>query len=434
MVFVNGLRSGTTRRGGIIVIFALILVVLFGILAIVIDCGNLMAENRRSQAVADASSMAAACELTYNYGFTSGLDPQGTARSSALATAASLGYANDGINSTVVVNIPPTSGDYSGIAGYVEVIATRSQNRAFGLIFGSAPTAVTSRSVARGQWQPVAYGLLALEPTLPASLAVAANSSVLVTNASVIVDSSSLLSTAVALNGSLTTTNFNMTGGYLPLLNGPIIANVQTGCVPTPDPLAYLSPPDPSSLINRQSTLLTITGSQSTTLQPGRYTGGIRIAGSANVVLSPGLYYMAGGGFTVAAAANVSGDGVTIVNAPILPTDAISIAATGNLKITPPTSGLYQGISIMQPPELVSLPLGLNPTMVLGANSLLGGTFSIGGTVYAPQSIVAITVNGSARVGSQVICRMATLAGNGQLQICWDQNTGRTPVPVKLVE
>ena len=378
--------------------------------------------------------MAAACDLTYQFGFNSGLDPRGTAMACALATASIQGYANDGINSTVVINIPPVSGDHIGIAGYVEVIASYKQNRAFSLMFGSSPNTVTSRSVARGQWQPVGYGLIALEPSLPASLSVAANCSVQVTNASIVVDSSSGLSTLVALNGSITTTQFTMTGGYLPLLNGPINASVQTGAPVTPDPFAYLSPPDPATLTTQQSYLLSIAGNQTITLQPGRYVGGIKIAGSASVTMAPGLYYMAGGGFTVAASANLSGDGVTIVNAPNLPTDAISIVATGNVRISPPTTGLYQGISIMQAPENLNLPLGINPTVVLGANSLLGGTFSIGGTVYAPQSILAITVNGQARVGSQVICRMAALAGNGQLQICWDQNTGRTPIPVKLVE
>jgi hypothetical protein len=143
---------------------------------------------------------------------------------------------------------------------------------------------------------------------------------------------------------------------------------------------------------------------------------------------------MAGGGFTVAAAGSVQGVSVMIVNAPILPTDAITIAATGKLQITPPSLGLYQGISIMQPPELVNLPLGLNPTLTITANSLLGGTFALGGTIYAPQSILALAANGTAKVGSQVICRMAAIAGNGNLKIDWDGNTALAPLPVKLVE
>jgi hypothetical protein len=143
---------------------------------------------------------------------------------------------------------------------------------------------------------------------------------------------------------------------------------------------------------------------------------------------------MAGGGFTVAGTGSVTGNGVTIVNAPILPTDAISIAASGSFNLTPPTTGLYAGITIMQPPELINLPLNLNPTLTIAANSLLDGSFSIGGTIYAPDSIMAIAANANAKIGSQVICRMAAFAGNGNTQINWDSNTARQPMPVKLVE
>ena len=212
------------------------------VLAISLECGGLLVERRHAQAIADSSAMAAACDLTYNFGFNNGLDPQGSARASALATAATLGYANDGTSTTVTVNIPPLSGDHAGVPGYAEVIATYSQPRSFSSLFGTSASSVSARSIARGQWQTTAIGLLALEPYLPASLTIALNSTVQVPNASVVVDSSSFLSTAVALNGSLTTPTFNMTGGYLALLNGSINAKIQTGVAPTPRPFELSLP------------------------------------------------------------------------------------------------------------------------------------------------------------------------------------------------
>jgi hypothetical protein len=413
----------------VLLISAAVLVALVGLMALTLECGSLMAERRHAQAIADAAAMAAACDLTYNYGFNAGLDTQGTASTSALATAASSGYTNDGTTSTVTVNIPPQSGDYVGQAGYAEVIVVHNQSRGLSGVFGSSSLSVTARSVARGNWQPFPIAFLALEPFLPASLTVAANGKLQVVNGSVIIDSSSFLSTAVALNASLTAPVVNLSGGELALLNGPINATTNYGVPPTADPLSYLSPPDPTTLPVQRSSLLDLELNQSTTLQPGVYYGGIRIAGTASVTLSPGIYYMAGGGFTVAASASVQGTGVTIVNAPILPTDA-----TGRFTITPPTSGLYAGISIMQPPELINLPLNLNPPLTIAANSLLAGSFSLGGTIYAPDSIMAIAANANAKIGSQVICRMAAIAGNGNLQIDWDSNTARQPMPVKLVE
>ena len=288
--------------------------------------------------------------------------------------------------------------------------------------------------MARGQWQTYPIALLALEPVLPSALAVALNANLNVANGVVDIDSASPISTVVALNAGITAPTINLTGNALTLLNGPMNATINTGVAPTADPLAYLDPPDPSSLTLQRSSLLSLSGTQTLALQPGLYRGGIRIAGSARVTMAPGIYYMSGGGFTVAAAGSVTGIGVMIVNAPILPTDAISIAATGSVQLSPPTTGLYAGITIMQPPELISLPLGINPTVTITANSLFGSTFSVSGTIYVPNSILALAANGSSQLGSQVICRMATIAGNGNVQINWDVNTSRTPLPVRLVE
>ena len=427
-------RRSRRRRGSILLLAAVSMVALVGLMALTLECGSLMAERRRAQAIADASAFAAACDLTYNYGFNAGLDPAGTGKASALATAAASGYGNDGSTSTVTVNIPPQSGSYAGQAGYAEVLVLYNQTRAFSSLFGAGPLPVTARAVARGRWGTFATAFLALEPALPASLTVALNAGLTITNGTAVVDSNSLLSTVVALNARINVPTLNVTGNALGLLNGQVNGTMTTGVVPMDDPLAYLQPPNPSSLSVQRSTLLSVSGTQTLSLQPGIYYGGIRIAGSASVTMAPGTYYMAGGGFTVAAAGSVVGLGVTIINAPILPTDAITIAATGNVRITPPTSGLYQGISIMQPPELVSLPLSLNPTLTITANSLLGGSFSIAGTIYAPASIMALAANGNAQVGSQVIARMAAIAGNGAVNINWGQNTALTPYPVKLVE
>ena len=422
------------RRGAILVVAAVVIVALIGMMALTLECGSLMVERRRAQSIADAAAMAAACDLTYNYGFNLGTDPQGTAVASALMTAADAGYANDGVTSTVTVNIPPKAGDSVGKAGYVEVLVSHNQARGFSAIFGDGTLSVGARSVARGQWQTYPIAFLALEPVLPAALAVALNSNLAVVNGDVDVDSVSPLSTAIALNARISAPTVNLTGNALTMLNGSITATVNSGVLPTADPLAYLDPPDPTMLVLQRNFPLSLSGTQTLALQPGLYRGGIQIAGSARVTMAPGIYYMQGGGFTLAASGSLTGTGVTIVNAPVLPTDAISIAASGTVQLSPPTAGLYAGITIMQPPELVSLPLGINPTVTVAANSLFGSSFSVSGTIYTPNSVLALAANGTSRLGSQVICRTATIAGNGSVQINWDQNTSRTPLPVKLVE
>src|SRR5260370_10787793 len=127
----------TQRRGAVIPIVALCLLTLLGILAIALDGGILLSERRHAQAVADAAALAAACSLYQNYAADKGLDPNGTAAKNALAYAAAGGYSNDGTQSPVTSNIPPTSGDYVGKARYADVVVQFNQPRYFSGIFGS---------------------------------------------------------------------------------------------------------------------------------------------------------------------------------------------------------------------------------------------------------------------------------------------------------
>src|SRR5438552_2242720 len=142
MRFTWSLRN--ERRHGIVAVFvAVCLTALVGVVAIAIDGGMLYDQLRKGRSVADASAMAAASDLFQNYPTNQGTDPGGTALAAALAVAAANGYANDGVNSTVTVNIPPTSGIYAGKAGYVEVIVTYNVQRGFSRIWSSANIPVT---------------------------------------------------------------------------------------------------------------------------------------------------------------------------------------------------------------------------------------------------------------------------------------------------
>jgi uncharacterized membrane protein len=146
----------------ITVLLALLLIVCLGILAIALDGGMMMEDQRVVQAAADAAALAAATDLFVNYNTNQGLDPDGTARKSALTTAAANGF--DTSNSTITVNIPPSSGPFAqNPYGYAEVIITYNQQPYFSKIWGVANLAVTARSVARGQWLPTNnFGTLAL--------------------------------------------------------------------------------------------------------------------------------------------------------------------------------------------------------------------------------------------------------------------------------
>ena len=336
--------------------------VLMAMLAVVADGGLLLAERRHAQATADAAALAAASDLYENWYTNFGLDPGGTAKSSAMGVALANGYTNDGTTSTVKVNIPPSSSvNFNGKAGYAEVIVTWNQQRFFSGIFGSGAIAVSARAVARGVVQPSQPAVLLLSPS--------ASSALTVTGGSVVVDS--------------------------------------TAANPTADPLSYIPQPTTTSLTTQSSIPLSVSGGL-TTLSPGVYKGGISISGSATVTLQsgpmPAVYYMQGGGFSVSENGNVTGNGVMIYN------DAsggsLSISSNGSVTLSPMTTGAYFGITLFQARTATA------PVSISG-----NGTTNISGTIYAANAPLSLSSNGYI-LGSQYIAS----TGNGSLTVDYDQS------------
>lgn len=406
------------RRGGMIAVqVALCLTALLAVAAIALDVGILSTEQRHGQAAADAAALAGAIDLFTNYAANNGTDPKGTAKASALSTAAANGYNNDGVTSVVTVNIPPKSGQFVGASGYVEVIVQYNQRRGFSNLFGSGPVPVKARAVARGKWTPFSSSILLLDPTSSGALSGVGKGSITVTGGSIVVDSNS--PTGGMLNGysivSAPEINFSGVPGWSTSGNASFVGTIQSGQSPTPDPLAYLPPPDPNSLPIQSNSSLSYTGVNIVTLNPGVYKGGISIGGQTVVTLNPGIYYMDGGGFSFSGQGSLIGNGVMIYNAPGSSGGAISLTGNGLVNITPMTTGPYQGISIFQDRN------SNVPVQVSG-----NGATAITGTFYAADATLNITGNGAADViGSQYISYDLSLSGSGSINVNWSGGTAR---------
>jgi len=277
-------HSQRPRRGTVAVLAALCMIGVLGFAALSLDAAVLHQDRRAAQSAADSAALAAAGNLFANWRTNKGQDPAGTAANEALAAAAANGFTNDGVNSTVTVNIPPLSGDHVGQAGYVEVIVQQFQQRAFSAVWGSDRVTVTARSVARGMWVPHNNGILVLDPTSSGSLSSNGGSNV-TTNAKVIVDSSSASATVVTGGGVLAAPEFDITGipGTSTSGGGTINGTIQDGQVPTPDPLAYLPEPDPSTMTVQSTKTVKLQNQGSLSLQPGVYQGGIQVTGEPDV-------------------------------------------------------------------------------------------------------------------------------------------------------
>ena len=152
-------RRQLPRRGVVMVLFALLLIMLLGLVGLVVDGGFLLATHRQVQNAADAAALAAA------------LDKQrGRSDSNALNTANTFLQTYNGLpNAPALVanttfNIPPQTGPYAGDARYVEVIATAPVQTLFIHVLGINRTNnVTARAVAGYESVAAGEGVMVLD-------------------------------------------------------------------------------------------------------------------------------------------------------------------------------------------------------------------------------------------------------------------------------
>jgi len=112
-----------------------------------------------------------------------------------------------------------------------------------------------------------------------------------------------------------------------------------------------------------------------------------------------------------------------LFNSPKSNSDTVSITGTGSVTITPPTTGLYQGMSLFQERSATT------DIKVAG-----NGNFNVTGTFYAANALVKVAGNGDTSVGSQYISRFLEINGNGALNINYDPNQAMPRRILGLVE
>lgn len=397
------------------------LVPLLCVAAFAIDGGLLMDAHQRVQVAADASALAAAADLYQNYPTNSGKDTGGTALASAVDSAIANGFTSS--NSTITVNMPPTTGSFIGKDGFVEVVIQFNQARGFSAVMGSGTIPVAARAVARGLWTTFGNGIIVLAPTGNGTLIDSGSGSVTVNGGNIVVDSNGVDAAEVTGSGSIKAAAFVITGvpGDLTTGSGRFIGGINSGATPTVDPLNYLNaPPSPTPTNSRFS----LNGSSSVTINPGVYVGGISVSGSGSLTLNPGIYIMQGGGFSVSGSGSVTGNGVMLYNAPQTLSDTINLTGSGSVTLTPPSSGSYRGITIFQ-----------DRTATAPVNIRGSGSMNITGTLYAPHATMNIQGSGGVGpIGSQYISYNLNVSGSGNLVVSWNSTgTSRTRT-IGLVE
>ncbi len=247
-----------------------------------------------------------------------------------------------------------------------------------------------------------------LNTSAPSALKLVGSSKLLGTNCDLQVNSNS--AQAVALSGSATIkTVKNCFVGGVKESGNPKITPDPTPCTPENDPFATKPKPTVGTCTH---TNLNIAQSQTVTLNPGVYCGGITVAGSAKVTLTPGVYILKDGPFEVKGSGKVTGTGGVAMF--MTGKDAgFDFAGSAQVTLVAPSAGVLAGFTLYVDPSLVGgLPL---ETSKLAGSASLAAT----GIVYTPGQELSLV--GSAKVApttsTTVVASTIDLAGSATLNL-----------------
>lgn len=316
--------SSTTERsrGQALAVFTISLTAVAAAAALAFDGGQLMLERRDQQNAADAAAIAASRYV---------LTDTTAATAAAVNVASANGYTHGAGSQSVVVNIPPASGPFANVPGYVEVAIKNTRPSLFAGILGLVNLDVSARAVATEiAGAGGSFSLLALDPSGCDSMLASGNGSV-ITYGNIQVNSTCTPNALTRQgNGDIVVDvaggACNVTGGIQDGGGSGVINCIQNEGAPVvPDPLRYLPPPampalpqPPVQIVGNRQIPNGCPGSNNpasyaapavcafassykgTTwrLYPGLYPGGLRLQGGT-FYLEPGIYYLAGGGLLI---------------------------------------------------------------------------------------------------------------------------------------
>lgn len=324
----------SASRGQAFPLVAFSMTVVIGLASMAIDVGYWRYQQRLEQTAADSAALAGAVQLGYT-------STTSSITAAAQTDAATNGFTNDGVATTVTVNQPPLSGSYAGNASAVEVIVSRKLPVHFTALFGQSSTTVSARAVAmlsnvnRNCIYALSTSSSAITMDGPT---INIPKCGIISNGGYLINQGSVTAASVAYAAGASNTFNNVTwGSATPAPSIP--ATDPCGSVPG---CSYLKQNPPTSGPCMSQT--TFNSSSTMTLQPGKYCNQVIIEGSGAVVFSPGVYDFEGG-FTVnSGPPSVTGSGVTFYN-----NGGSIIIDTSPTNLTPPTTGNYAGVLVFQP-------------------------------------------------------------------------------------
>jgi len=438
-------RARHDEHGSVLIFVTLIMVMLLGVAALVVDLGNAAQQDRQAQVAADSGALAAVQKIE-DYGGTftgssvqwqaiigevkayaqsnfgmSAARWQGCTDTGALAFRPDAGAANTCISADMAAW--PTSVEHehetSSTPLHVRVqLPATSITTAFASVLGQdslsvgaeamavvtrATTLVTNRDIEHAAGGPCA--LCVLSPT--GTSLDGQNGDITITGGGVVVNSSAGTAASLNPNGHIRVTATNGAA-----IGGPLAPTNFSGSGYSPTPTQHDEVADPLALLPQcgtGSTCPTNHPGSGSTLSPGIYN---TISGSHT--LNPGIYVITGG-ITLKGNDLLTGSGVMLYfacsNYPSECAPGIAgagIKATGNgaMRITPPTSGVYQGLSIFADRNNTS-------TFTYRGNGTNENGLTNGGagTFYMKSGTLDLRGNGYT-LASEIVVGFVTMEGN----------------------
>lgn len=408
------LLRGRRSKGYVLLMIAAGMTVLMGLAGLALDLGYMEYYRRRVRAAADAGAVGGVRELVAN-------------GSSNVVTAAKQDVTTNGFTdgvsgATVTVSIPPSSGTYKGVSGYVQVLVTKNVSPFFMGLLTSSVTTIQARSTGGEGASP--YCVIALNRTADAALDVWGNTNVNVSGCAVLSDSSSSTGLTVGNTACLTAKEIDVVGGYSA---GSCISpsTPNAGVQPLDDPFSTLSAPTVPATCDYNNYSV----NKSAVLSPGVYCGGIKIAGSGTTItFKSGLYILNGGGMFVSGGNTLkvddNGNGVTFYNtAPDAKSFGdIKFTGTASLDLWAPKAnigdGALEGILFFQDRAYTG-----SGSSILGDNSS-----TVDGAIYMKNAALTFSGNSSADSFTNIVANTIKFTGNSNLKSDYSKQTDGPPM------
>jgi Flp pilus assembly protein TadG len=413
------------ERGLGLVIVAIVIVVLFGFIGLAMDSGYVQSGAQQLQSAADAAALAGANRIhaEAQSGGSGGTYP--VTRQAAVDVAAENLAAGDGVlldlntgnteaGDVVVGRWDSDTGTFTATTSSpnaVKVVARRtgsSQGGAldlfFGGLFGAGTSDVSRTSIAAVKSTPYPY-VIVLDPSASAALKLGGSAVLDVGDGAVQVNSSDACALKVTGAAAMSATTTSVHGNAC-ANSGAVQGDLAVNADVYPDPFADVLPTtsDWNAVKTSMSKPLGGAGkiSSNGTYDPGYYPKGMDLSSSTAVTLRPGTY-MFGTLWSQVGGSSVTGSGVTILmdqNA------TIDIGGGASLVLSPPTSGTYEGLTIMLHRNTTS-----GSACTIGGNGLI----AFEGTLYSPSGTVHVGGTGDSQLFGQIVCDQLEIHGNGEM-------------------